>query len=73
MFLSTDRPVGYPSIQHLASIAEEATNDGMFLNSPAEEPLTQENREKLNFPDVRTFVRHVELAPREVYDSIIRL
>ena len=45
----------------------------MALNSPAEEPLTREDREELNFPDVRTFVRHVELAPREVYNLVMRL
>ena len=62
MSSSTNQLVGYSSIKHLASITEEQT-----------ELLTREDREELNFPDVRTFVRHVELAPREVYDSVMRL
>ena len=45
----------------------------MALNSPAKEPLTQENREELNFSNVCTFIRHVELAPRKVYNSVMRL
>ena len=73
IFLSTDRPAGYLSIQHLASIAEEATNDSVALNPPAEKPLTRKNWEALNFPDIYTFVRHVESAPREVYNSVIKL
>ena len=73
MSSSTDRPAGYPSIQHLVLIAEKTTNDGMALNPPAKKPLTREDREELNFPNVRTFVRHVESAPREVYNSIMRL
>ena len=35
--------------------------------------LTQNNREKLIFPDVRTFVCHVDEVPDKVYDSIMRL
>ena len=27
----------------------------------------------MNFPDVRIFIRHVELALREVYDLVMRL
>ena len=73
MSLSTDWPASYLSIRHLASIAEKATNNGMALNPPAEEPLTREDQEELNFPDVRTFIRHVKLAPREVYDLVMRL
>ena len=72
MSSSTNQPIGYPSIKHLASIAEEETK-GMGLNPPAEEPLTQEDWEELNFPNVRIFVRHMELAPREVYNSVMRL
>ena len=45
----------------------------MPLNPPAEKPLTWEDQEKLNFPDVRTFVRHVESALGEVYNLIMRL
>ena len=44
----------------------------MALNSPAKEPLTREDQKELNFSDIRTFVRHVESAPREVYDSVMR-
>ena len=73
MSLSTDRFADYLSIQHLALITEKATNNDVALNPPAEEPLTRENQEKLNFPDVCTFVRHVELAPREVYNLIMKL
>ena len=73
MFLFTDQSVDYPSIWDLASIAEEATNNGMALNLSAKELLTQEDWEELNFPDVRTFVCHVESAPREVYNSVMRL
>ena len=73
MSLSTDRPAGYPSIRYLASIAEEVTNNNMALNPPVKEPLTWEDREELNFSDVYTFVCHVESAPREVYNSVIRL
>ena len=72
MSLSTNQLVGYSSIKHLASITEEQT-EGVSLNSPAKELLTREDREELNFPDVRTFVRHMELAPREVYDLVMRL
>ena len=45
----------------------------MGLNLSTEKPLTEENQEKLNFPDVCIFVRHVESAPREVYNLIMRL
>ena len=45
----------------------------MGLKPPAKEPPTQENREKLNFPDVHTFLRHVEAALKEVYNSVMRL
>ena len=68
----TSQPVGYPSIKHLASIAEKQTK-GVGLNFSTKKPLTEENQEKLNFPDVYTFVRHVESAPREVYDLVMRL
>ena len=27
----------------------------------------------MNFPNVCTFVRHVKLAPKKVYDSVMRL
>ena len=73
MFSSTDRPAGYPSIWHLASIAEEATNNGVALNSPVKEPLTWEDRKNLNFSNICTFVRHVELALREIYNLVMRL
>ena len=47
----------------------------MFLNSqPAKKPLlTRKDQEELNFPDERTFLCHVEAAPRMIYDSIMRL
>ena len=45
----------------------------MPLHPPAKEPLTWVDREKLNFSDVRIFVCHVELAPREVYNPVMRL
>ena len=52
----------------------EETIEGVSLNQPANEPsLTRNNCEKLIFPDVRTFVRHVDEAPNEVYDSVMRL
>ena len=70
--LSTNQPVRYPFIKHLASIAEKET-ESMGLNSPVEEPLTQKDREELNIPDVRTFLRHVEAAPKEVYNFVKRL
>ena len=73
MSLSTDRPIGYPSIGHLASIVEEETTENVPLNPPAEEPLTQEDQKELNFPDIRTFVCHVKSAPKKVYDSVMRL
>ena len=60
MFLSTNQPVGYLSIKHLTLILEETTK-GVSLNQPANEPpLTQNNYEELIFPDVHTFVRHVD-------------
>ena len=59
MSLSIDQPVSYTSIRHLASIAEEKT-EGVALNPPAEELLTREDQEKLNFPDIRTFLRHMK-------------
>ena len=68
----TNQPIGYSSIKHLVSIAKEKTED-VGLNPPAKEPLTWEDREELNFSDVRIFIRHVELAPRKVYDLIMRL
>ena len=73
MFLSTDQPAGYPSIWHLASIAEKATNNGVALNPLAKEPLTQKDREELNFPDICIFEHYVRLTPREAYDSVMRL
>ena len=71
--LSINQPIGYPSIWHLASIAEKKTTKSVALNPPAKEPLTQENQEKLNFQNVCTFLCHIEAAPREIYDSIMRL
>ena len=75
MFLSIDQPVSYSLIRHLVSIIEEEnTTEGVFLNSqPAKKLLTRDGREKLNFSDVRTFVRYVKVAPREVYNLVIRL
>ena len=73
MSSSTNQPVGYPSIKHLTSILEETT-EGVSLNQPANEPsLMQNNHEELIFPDVRTFVGHVDEAPDKVYDSVMRL
>ena len=74
MSLFTDQPVGYPSIWHLASITEvEETIKSMSLNpQPAKKPLTQDDWKKLNFSDVRTFVRYVEMALREVYNLVMR-
>ena len=74
MFLSTKQPVGYLLIQHLASIIkEEKAIKGVLLNPLTKEPLTRKDREELNFPEVCTFVRHVELAPRKVYNLVMRL
>ena len=73
MSLSINQTIGYLSIWHLASIAEEATNNGVTLNPPTKEPLTWEDWEELNFPDVRTFVRYVKSALREVYNLVMRL
>ena len=73
MSLSTNQSVGYPSIKHLTLIPKEITK-GVSLNQPANKPpLTRNNHEKLIFLDVRTFVRHVDKAPDEVYDSVMRL
>ena len=74
MSLSTNQPARYPSIQYLASIIEEEkTTKGVSLNpQPAKEPLTWDDWKELNFPDVHIFVRHMEVAPREVYDSVMR-
>ena len=71
MSSSINQFVKYPSIKHLASIAEKETKS-MGLNPPAERPLTQEDQEELNFSDVCTFIYHVESAPREVYDLVMR-
>ena len=73
MSLSTSQPVRYPSIKHLTSISEETTK-GVSLNQLANEPLlTQNNCEQLIFPDICTFVRHVDKTPDKMYDSIMRL
>ena len=73
MSSSTNQLIRYPSIKHLTSIPEEITKS-VLLNQPANEPpLMQNNCEELIFPDVRTFVRHVDEAPDEVYDSVMRL
>ena len=45
----------------------------MSLNLSAKKPLTQEDWEELNFSNVYTFIRHVESASKEVYNSIMRL
>ena len=73
--MSTYQPVGYSSIWHLASITEKDDIEGIFLNpQPAKKsPLTQDDREELNFSDERTFLCYVETAPREVYNSVMRL
>ena len=75
MSLSIDQPVSYPLIRHLASITEEEeTIKGVSLNlQPAEEPLTWDDQEELNFLDVRTFLRHMKAASKEVYNLIMRL
>ena len=73
MSLSTNQPVGYPSIKHLTSIPKETT-EGVLLNQLANKPpLTQNDHEELIFPDVRTFVRRVDDAPDKVYDFVMRL
>ena len=72
MSLFTDQPTSYSSIWHLASIAEKKTKS-MALNPPAKELLTWEDQKELNFSDVRTFLRYVEAAPREIYNSVMRL
>ena len=52
----------------------EKTTKGVSLNQSANEPpLMQNNCEELIFPDVCTFVRHVDEAPDKVYDSVMRL
>ena len=68
----TDQPIGYLSIQHLASIAEKKTTEDMLLNPSAKELLTREDWEELNFSNVHIFIHHVELAPREVYNSVMK-
>ena len=74
MSSSTKQPVDYPLIQHLTSILEEEkATESVPLNPPTEKPLTREDWEELNFPDVHTSIRHVKSAPREVYDSVVRL
>ena len=74
MSLSTKQPVGYLLIRHLVSIIEEKkATKGVPLNSPAKKLLTREDQEELNFPDVCTFVRHVKLAPKKIYNLVIRL
>ena len=72
MSSSTNQPIGYPSIKHLASIAKEETK-GVGLNPPVKKSQTRKDQEELNFSDVHTFLRHVEAAPKKVYDSIMRL
>ena len=76
IFLFTDQSVGYPLIWHLASIIKEKkATKSVPLNpqSAKKPPLTQDDRKELNFSDVRTFIRHMEVASREVYDSVMRL
>ena len=73
MSLSTDWPIDYLSIWHLASITEKATNKSVTSNPLAEKPLTWEDQEELNFPDVRTFLCYIEAASKELYDSVMRL
>ena len=73
MSSSTSQPVGYPSIKHLTLIPKEITK-GVLLNQPTNElPLMQNNHEELIFPDVCTFVRHMDEAPDKMYDSVMRL
>ena len=73
MSSSTNQPIGYLSIKHLTSIPEKTTK-GVSLNQPANEPsLMRNNCEELIFLDIRTFMRHVDEALVEVYDSIMRL
>ena len=72
MSSSTNQPVRYLSIKHLVLIAEEET-ESVGLNPPAKEPLTQEDQKELNFPDVHTFLRHIEVVLKEVYNSVMRL
>ena len=36
-------------------------------------PLTQDDREELNLSDIRTFLLHVNVALKEVYNSTMRL
>ena len=57
----------------MSILEEEKITKSVPLNSPAEKPLTQEDREELNFPDVCTFVRHMESAPKKVYNLVMRL
>ena len=72
MSLSIDQPVGYPSIQHLASIAGEETKS-IVLNPPIKDLLIRESQKELNFPDICIFLCHVKAASKEVYNFIIRL
>ena len=73
MSSSTNQSVRYSSIKHLTSIPKETTK-GVSLNQPANELLlTQNNYEKLIFPDVRTFMCHMDETPDKVYDSIMGL
>ena len=73
MSSSTKQSVGYSSIWHLASIIkEEKAIKSVLLNPSAKELLTQKDWEELNFPDICIFVCHVELASREIYDSVMR-
>ena len=74
MSLSTKQPIDYSSIWHLASIIkEEKATKGMLLNPPTKEPLTQEDQEELSFPDIQSFIRHVESAPKKVYNLVMKL
>ena len=76
MFLSTDQPVGYPSIWHLASIIKEKKTTKSVLLNPqlAKKPsLTQDDQKELNFSDVRTFIRHMKVTSRVVYNLVMRL
>ena len=73
MSSSTNQLIEYLSIKHLTSIPKETT-EGVSLNQPANEPpLTQNNYKELIFSDVRTFMRHMDETPNEVYDSVMKL
>ena len=72
--LSTKQPIDYLLIQHLASIIKkEKITKGVPLNPSAKEPLTREDWKELNFSDVYTFVHHMELTPRKIYNLVMRL